>query len=96
MLLIDKPHGSEKMYFSVKAIGHQWYWSYDVAAIIDGQRVFYDFDSYLVHEDDLQLPDINNTSARPVYRLLEVDGRLTIPSQVYVRVVVTSADVIHS
>nr|YP_006303258.1 cytochrome c oxidase subunit II [Zygeupolia rubens]ADZ05385.1 cytochrome c oxidase subunit II [Zygeupolia rubens] len=67
---------------SVKAVGHQWYWSYEYSDFLD-----LDFDSYMVPVSDLSSGD---------YRLLEVDHRTVVPVNVDVRVLVTAADVLHS
>nr|APH08703.1 cytochrome c oxidase subunit II [Pygmaeconus traillii] len=67
---------------SVKAVGHQWYWSYEYS---DFSNI--EFDSYMVPTDDLESGD---------FRLLEVDHRVVLPTQTDIRVLVTSADVIHS
>ncbi len=69
-------------FLTIKAIGHQWYWRYEYA---DYKEI--EFDSYMIPSSDL-------TSGNP--RLLEVDKRLTLPSQTPVRVLVSSADVLHS
>jgi heme/copper-type cytochrome/quinol oxidase subunit 2 len=45
------------------------------------------FDSYIVNEDDLQLGSL---------RLLEVDNKLIIPIKTNIRLLITSADVLHS
>jgi len=69
---------------TVKVVGHQWYWSYeygDVGANIPS------FDSYMIPEADLNPGQL---------RLLEVDRRLWLPVNTHVRVLVTSADVLHS
>nr|YP_009974942.1 cytochrome c oxidase subunit II [Platynereis bicanaliculata]QNJ33916.1 cytochrome c oxidase subunit 2 [Platynereis bicanaliculata] len=67
---------------TVKAIGHQWYWSYEYTD-------FYsiEFDSYMVNVNDL---------AEGHFRLLEVDNRVILPMNVEVRMLVSAADVIHS
>jgi len=72
---------------TIKVVGHQWYWSYEYSdyATQDGSSIV--FDSYLVPESDLELGDL---------RLLEVDNRVLVPKNTHVRVIVTSADVIHS
>nr|UZZ44474.1 cytochrome c oxidase subunit 2 [Vignadula atrata] len=73
--------GSPKFMF--KAIGHQWYWSYEFTG-----KTFESvagFDSYM--ED----PSFNTG-----YRLLDVDQRMVAPSNVGIRCLVSSADVIHS
>jgi len=67
---------------TLKAIGHQWYWSYEYT---DYNTLA--FDSYMVAEDDLELGEL---------RLLEVDNRVVVPARTHLRVIITSADVIHS
>nr|YP_010042735.1 cytochrome c oxidase subunit II [Protoreaster nodosus]QPC56372.1 cytochrome c oxidase subunit II [Protoreaster nodosus] len=67
---------------TIKAIGHQWYWSYEYA---DYREL--EFDSYMIPTNDLPL-------GSP--RLLEVDNRLVLPSNTPIRVLVSSADVLHS
>jgi len=72
--------------FVLKITGHQWYWSYeyiDYAISLKPIR----FDSYMVNTQDL----------RPgTLRLLETDTRVILPCRVHVRLLATSADVIHS
>ena len=73
---------------SLKVIGHQWYWSYEYGDFIDtntGKGII--FDSYIVAEDDLSLGGL---------RLLEVDHRVKLPLNQHIRVLVSSADVLHS
>lgn len=67
---------------TLKAIGHQWYWSYEYT---DFSEV--EFDSYIIPTSDLTTGE---------YRLLEVDNRIVLPIQIEIRVLVTAADVIHS
>nr|ALO20627.1 cytochrome c oxidase subunit 2 [Melicertum octocostatum] len=68
---------------TIKAIGHQWYWSYEYSDIDEGTI---EFDSYMIPTSDLEVGDL---------RLLEVDNRIVIPVNTQVRVVITGADVIH-
>jgi cytochrome c oxidase subunit 2 len=72
---------------TIKAIGHQWYWTYEYSdyAQDDGSSIVYD--SYMIPEDDLELGQL---------RLLEVDNRVVVPVQTHLRVITTSADVLHS
>nr|YP_009651726.1 cytochrome c oxidase subunit II [Pisaster ochraceus]P25002.1 RecName: Full=Cytochrome c oxidase subunit 2; AltName: Full=Cytochrome c oxidase polypeptide II [Pisaster ochraceus]QCY72414.1 cytochrome c oxidase subunit 2 [Pisaster ochraceus]CAA39126.1 cytochrome c oxidase subunit II [Pisaster ochraceus] len=79
LYLIDEVNNP---FLTIKAIGHQWYWSYEYADYRD-----LEFDSYMIPTNDLTL-------GNP--RLLEVDNRLTLPSQTPIRVLVTSSDVLHS
>nr|QPB70943.1 cytochrome c oxidase subunit II [Dares cf. murudensis SB0241]QPB70975.1 cytochrome c oxidase subunit II [Dares murudensis] len=65
---------------TMKAIGHQWYWSYEYSDFNDMEM-----DSYMIN-------DFNNNNLR----LLDVDNRITLPSNTFIRMIVTSTDVIHS
>nr|QWK44221.1 cytochrome oxidase subunit II [Akkesiphycus lubricus] len=65
--------------------------------IEDEERQRINFDSYLIAEEDLVIPEISGTGkAGKVFRLLEVDNRLVVPTNTHIRVLVTSADVLHS
>jgi len=72
---------------TIKAVGHQWYWSYEYSdyATSDGETI--NFDSYILPEEDLEFGQL---------RLLEVDNRITVPVNTHVRLVITSADVLHA
>jgi cytochrome c oxidase subunit 2 len=72
---------------TLKAIGHQWYWTYEYSDYSDSDETSIVYDSYMIPEDDLELGQL---------RLLEVDNRVVLPIQTYVRVILTSADVLHS
>nr|WOX01727.1 cytochrome c oxidase subunit II [Oncomelania hupensis]WOX01740.1 cytochrome c oxidase subunit II [Oncomelania hupensis]WOX01753.1 cytochrome c oxidase subunit II [Oncomelania hupensis]WOX01766.1 cytochrome c oxidase subunit II [Oncomelania hupensis]WOX01779.1 cytochrome c oxidase subunit II [Oncomelania hupensis] len=67
---------------TVKSIGHQWYWSYEYSDFLN-----IEFDSYMIPTGDLESGD---------FRLLEVDHRVVLPTSTDIRILVTSADVIHS
>ena len=67
---------------TMKTLGHQWYWSYEYS---DFPTI--EFDSYMLPTNDLSLGS---------YRLLEVDNRAVLPVKRDIRVLVSSADVIHS
>nr|AOR07159.1 cytochrome c oxidase subunit 2 [Mesenchytraeus cf. gelidus SL-2017] len=67
---------------TLKAIGHQWYWSYEYSDFMDVEM-----DSYMVPVSDLTPGE---------FRLLEVDNRVVLPMHLEIRVLVTAADVIHS
>nr|UPL65548.1 cytochrome c oxidase subunit II [Artheneis intricata] len=67
---------------TVKAIGHQWYWSYEYS---DFKHI--EFDSYMKPTNTLE----NNE-----FRLLDVDNRLVLPLNTQIRIIVTAADVLHS
>jgi len=68
--------------FSIKVVGHQWYWRYDYSDVSG-----LEFDSYIKSLDLLCLGDA---------RLLEVDNRCVLPCDLSVRFCVSSGDVIHA
>nr|QHD26496.1 cytochrome c oxidase subunit II [Lepidotrigona flavibasis] len=67
-------------YFSIKAVGHQWYWSYEYPEFNN-----YEINSYMMESIELSS-----------FRLLETDNRLIVPFKIPMRLIVTSSDVIHS
>ncbi|KAF4349938.1 hypothetical protein G4B88_002360 (mitochondrion) [Cannabis sativa] len=72
---------------TIKAIGHQWYWTYEYSDYNSSDEESLTFDSYMIPEDDLELGQL---------RLLEVDNRVVVPAKTHLRIIVTSADVLHS
>nr|QZH44542.1 cytochrome c oxidase subunit II [Sillaginopsis panijus]BBU25933.1 cytochrome c oxidase subunit 2 [Sillaginopsis panijus] len=73
---INDPH------LTIKAIGHQWYWSYEYT---DYEEL--GFDSYMIPTQDL-FPG--------QFRLLETDHRMVVPYQSPIRILVSAEDVLHS
>jgi cytochrome c oxidase subunit 2 len=67
---------------TIKVTGHQWYWEYTYP---DNENV--DFTSYIVKDEDLKPGQ---------KRLLDVDNPLVLPAGKNIRILTTSADVIHS
>lgn len=67
---------------TIKVTGHQWYWEYTYP---DNGNL--DFSSYIVPDDQLKPGQL---------RLLAVDNELVVPVGKNIRVLATSADVIHS
>jgi cytochrome c oxidase subunit 2 len=80
-----------------KAIGHQWYWSYEYS---DYSYVLFNeddsseyisrivaFDSNMVYEDELKFGES---------RLLTTDNAVVLPTDTHIRVIVTAQDVLHS
>ena len=67
---------------TVKVTGHQWYWEYTYP---DKDNL--DFSSYVIPDDQLKPGQL---------RLLDVDNPLVVPVQKNIRILSTSADVIHS
>jgi cytochrome c oxidase subunit 2 len=71
---------------TIKAIGHQWYWSYEYSDYNTSDEDSLAFDSYMIPEEDLQKGEL---------RLLEVDNRVVLPTHTHIRILTTSTDVIH-
>nr|YP_010363618.1 cytochrome c oxidase subunit II [Tenebroides mauritanicus]UNZ12732.1 cytochrome c oxidase subunit 2 [Tenebroides mauritanicus] len=67
---------------TVKTIGHQWYWSYEYS---DFKQM--EFDSYMIPINEMKPWN---------FRLLDVDNRIAVPFEAQIRMLVTSADVIHA
>jgi len=72
---------------TLKIIGHQWYWSYEYSeyAMLEGGSSL-NFDSYMIATSDL---------TKGSFRLLEVDNRIVLPIITHIRLLITSADVLH-
>ena len=66
---------------TLKVIGHQWYWEYDYP----DHKI--SFDSYMLEEEQLKPEQLRN---------LEVDKQVILPIDTNVRILATSADVLHS
>ncbi len=75
----DRP---EKAELTVKAVGHQWFWSYEYP-----DNGNFTFDATMVEAADLK-------QGQP--RLLETDYRVVVPVDTNVRLLTTSVDVIHA
>jgi cytochrome c oxidase subunit 2 len=71
---------------TVKVLGSQWFWSYELADLVSAEGDVVSFDSYLVAEPML---------APGQLRLLAVDAPLVLPVWTHVRLLVTANDVIH-
>jgi len=67
---------------TLKAVGHQWYWSYEYS---DFTKL--EFDSYIVQQEDQQID---------TFQLLDTDNRIVLPINSPVRLIVTAADVLYS
>nr|YP_010946767.1 cytochrome c oxidase subunit II [Pseudoglomeris montshadskii]WGO57524.1 cytochrome c oxidase subunit II [Pseudoglomeris montshadskii] len=65
---------------TLKTIGHQWYWSYEYSDFLKTE-----FDSYMITQNELSN-----------FRLLDVDNRVTLPMNTFIRVIITASDVLHA
>jgi heme/copper-type cytochrome/quinol oxidase subunit 1/heme/copper-type cytochrome/quinol oxidase subunit 2 len=77
---------------TVKVVGHQWYWTYEIPTILalgklTNEQVWVaniEFSSYMITEEPF------------LFRLLDVDEPLILPILTEIRALITSSDVIHS
>nr|YP_011010578.1 cytochrome c oxidase subunit 2 [Halobates poseidon]WPW47232.1 cytochrome c oxidase subunit 2 [Halobates poseidon] len=67
---------------TIKAIGHQWYWSYEYS---DFKNI--EFEAYMKPTNEIEMNE---------FRLLETDNRITLPMNNQIRIIVTATDVLHS
>nr|AJR19255.1 cytochrome c oxidase subunit II [Thremma gallicum] len=79
LYLLDE---NNKPIINFKAIGHQWFWTYEYS---DFKKI--KFDSFMIPQNNINLDS---------FRLLEVDNRLVLPMKTKIRILITSSDVIHS
>jgi cytochrome c oxidase subunit 2 len=81
---------------SVKIIGHQWFWSYEIsdfdtmATCMDSDKTL-KYTCYLLTEES-----ITQKNYLGFFRLLETNKRVLLPSNTHLRLLVTSVDVLHS
>jgi len=73
---------AEDAEMTIKAIGSQWYWSYEYPD--DGN---FTFDAIMVADEDLQ---------EGQNRLLDTDNYVVLPVNTKVRLLITASDVLHS
>ena len=84
--LLYKSDVTPEAHMTVKAIGHQWYWSYEYP-----DHGNFTYDAWLVQDKE----DIDGED-RPYTRLLTTDTRVVVPVGKVIRVQMTSTDVLHS
>lgn len=73
---------------TVKAVGHQWYWEYQYSVGTNlTKSLDFQFDSYMKPTEELKLGQL---------RLLTTDTTALFPWSTRIRLLATSADVIHS
>ena len=67
---------------TIKAIGRQWYWTYEYPDHGD-----FAFDAFIIPDEDIQPGQL---------RLLETDNRVVVPVGKKVRLLTSSSDVLHA
>lgn len=73
---------------TIKIIGHQWYWRYEYSDFWSFPICSsIEYDSYIIPSNELE---------DSIFRLLDVDNRIVIPFNTRIRLLISSADVIHA
>nr|AJP00035.1 cytochrome c oxidase subunit II [Bugula neritina] len=67
-------------YLTIKVMGHQWYWEYNLADLDIS------FEAFMYKEEELYMDE---------YRLLQTDSPLVLPMMKNIRVLITASDVLH-
>ena len=84
--LLYKTDVIPEAHMTIKAIGHQWYWSYEYP-----DHGNFTYDAWMVQDaEEIEGQD------RPFTRLLTTDTQVVIPVGKVIRVQMTSTDVLHS
>ncbi len=86
--LLYKQYSFPKPDLTIKAIGHQWYWSYEYPDQGD-----FTFEANMLDDED-RAAMIKTGLAAP--RLLATDNEVVVPVGKVVHVIVTASDVIHN
>lgn len=84
--LLHKMEAPINAEMTIKAVGHQWYWSYEYPDAKNEGKHF-EFDSYMVEQKDLKPGQL---------RLLDVDNPMVVPVDTVIQILITAADVLHS
>ncbi len=76
--------------FSIKILGHQWFWSYEISdfrSCLDTKTLKYA--CYMLSNEEL-----NN--CKGFFRNLETNKRVILPTNTHMRLLVSAVDVLHS
>lgn len=78
---------------TLKIIGHQWYWSYEITdyKFCLTKLKELKFSCYLLTNEFLK-----DSSKLGFFRLLETNKRVILPNNTHIRLLVTAVDVLHS
>ena len=86
---LDEISNSE---LSLKILGHQWYWSYEISdfnSCSGSQNLKYS--SYMLTEESLK-----EKNSIGFFRNLETNKRIVLPTNTHLRLLISAVDVLHS
>jgi cytochrome c oxidase subunit 2 len=81
---------------SLKVIGHQWFWSYEISdfnSCKENNKSF-KFSSYMLTDEELNKN--KNKYTKGCFRILETNKRVVLPASTHIRLLVSAVDVLHS
>lgn len=104
ILLYSMDELTDDIAITVKVIGHQWYWSYQfsnpsfINFLEKNDPNTFSYDSYMIPYENSNSVGLNSLDSAKALslRLLNVDNPLWLPAKTHIRLMITSADVIHS
>jgi cytochrome c oxidase subunit 2 len=83
---------------SLKVLGHQWFWSYEMSEFLSCSSYFkkdiLKYSCYMMVVDGL--PAEGDIPFLPYFRLLETNRRVVLPTETHLRLLVSASDVLHS
>jgi cytochrome c oxidase subunit 2 len=83
---------------SLKVLGHQWFWSYEMSEFLSCSSSFKNdilkYSCYMMVVDGLPAGD--DIPFLPYFRLLETNRRVVLPTETHLRLLVSASDVLHS
>jgi cytochrome c oxidase subunit 2 len=77
---------------TLKILGHQWYWSYEMSDFNSCSNTNnLKYSSYMLTTESLQ-----ENSSMGFFRVLETNKRVVLPTNTHLRLLITAVDVLHS
>ena len=78
---------------TLKILGHQWYWSYEISDFNSCSEVTQSlkYSSYMLTNEFLK-----ENSSIGFFRVLETNKRVVLPTNTHLRLLITAVDVLHS
>ena len=77
---------------TLKILGHQWYWSYEISDFNSCSKTQnLKFSCYMLSSEVLK-----EKTAMGFFRVLETNKRVVLPTNTHLRLLITAVDVLHS
>lgn len=77
---------------TLKILGHQWYWSYEISDFNSCSKTQnLKYSSYMLSDEVLK-----ESTTMGFFRVLETNKRVVLPTNTHLRLLITAVDVLHS